>query len=217
MSAHIRTHPVYYNEPKFYWELLIYKQQQRCHLRYISLHKGKKEGANTMCNQIILLVSSGMASCQWLHVSPRGQSWKTELQKNILRACEGRSPITVLEKKNNLQMSAEGRRALTVAGQSSVTTYTTRGDNYTGWVSIACVCSSLSVVPQESLWVCMWNCVCACVCVRWSLQASYCFAAFDAVIQIQIKKKDTKPTNMYSQQLSWIKSWIKLLILRLNK
>lgn len=52
-------------------------------------------------------------------------------------------------------MSAEGRRALTVAGQSSVTTYTTRGDNYTGWVSIACVCSSLSVVPQESLWVCM--------------------------------------------------------------
>lgn len=59
------------------------------------------------------------------------------------------------KKKNNLQMSAEGRRALTVAGQSSVTAYTTRGDNYTGWVSIACVCSSLSVVPQESLWVCM--------------------------------------------------------------
>lgn len=83
-------------------------------------------------------------------------------------------------------MSAEGRRALTVAGQSSVTTYTTRGDNYTGWVSIACVCSSLSVVPQESLGVC----VCLCVCVRWSLQASYCFAAFDAVIQIKnVKKK----------------------------
>lgn len=57
-------------------------------------------------------------------------------------------------------MSAEGRRALTVAGQSSVTAYTTRGDNYTGWVSIACVCSSLSVVP---LGVYVKLCVCVCV------------------------------------------------------
>lgn len=78
-------------------------------------------------------------------------------------------------------MSAEGRRALTVAGQSSVTAYTTRGDNYTGWVSIACVCSSLSVVPLG-----VYVKLCVCVCVRWSLKASYCFAAFDAVIQIQI-------------------------------
>lgn len=58
-------------------------------------------------------------------------------------------------------MSAEGRRALTVAGQSSVTAYTTRGDNYTGWVSIACVCSSLSAVP---LGVYVKLCVCVCVC-----------------------------------------------------
>lgn len=157
-----------------------------------------------MCNQIILLVSSGMASCQWLHVSPRGQSWKTELQKNILRACEGRSPITVLvKKKNNLQMSAEGRRALTVAGQSSVTTYTTRGDNYTGWVSIACVCSSLSVVPQESLGVCMWNCVCArvrvCQVVPTSLLLFCCIWRSHPNKNL---KKDTKPMNMHSQQLS---------------
>lgn len=187
MSAHIRTHPVYYNKPKFYWELLIYKQQQRCHLRYISLHKGKKGGANTMCNQIILLVSSGMASCQWLHVSPRGQSWKTELQKNILRACEGRSPITVLEKKK-----ITCRWALRVAelwpwqGRAQWL-HTPLEEIITLAGCLLLVSVHHSLLSLRSPFGCVCETVCVHVCV--SLQASYCFAAFDAVIQIQIKKK----------------------------
>lgn len=109
-----------------------------------------------------------MASFHWLHVCPWGQSWKVELHKHILREYSG-------EKKGKA-VDGLWRPPRSVAGPSSPTAYTTWGDNYTGWVSIARVCSGLPVVPQESLEVCVWRTVCACVNITGSFQPSHSFA-----------------------------------------
>ena len=196
---------VYYNNIKCYksvyfcinfWSVYL---QQICLLRYdLAASKAKRKGkTRTHWNQIILLVWSGMVSWQWLDVSPRGNSWKAELQKNILgpyeaekhNFCGGKRE----REKKDPQTSTEGHTVLTVAGQSSQTTYTTPGDNYSDWVSIAYVCSSLPVVTLESLGVCIGNALCECVCVliRRSPQTSYCFAAqnvhsFDTSIKTKI-------------------------------
>ena len=117
------------------------------------LNKGK---ASVQPNNLVSLKWCGQLSVTRCY-SPQGQSWKAELEKNILGAHIQKKP-NHCRGKNNLQMSTEGHTALTAAKQSSLTAFTTSGDNYT-------VCSSPPVVPQESPGVCVWHCVCVCLCM----------------------------------------------------